>query len=138
MSKKIYLATSWRNPEQPHILKMLRDEGHLVYDFRDEETAFRWSDIDPRWLRWSPQEFRRALTHPKARAGFRKDRDAMLWANMCVLLTPCGRSAHLEAGFMAGQGKRVAVLLRQGEAELMYCLLGDLCVSEKELLEALD
>jgi len=32
---RIYLASSWRNEEQPFLVKMLEAEGHLVYDFRN-------------------------------------------------------------------------------------------------------
>ena len=36
---------------------------------------------------------------PEVVAALRKaDLDAMLWAETCVLVLPCGRSAHTEAG----------------------------------------
>ena len=40
-----------------------------------------------------------------------------------LLLLPCGRSAHTEAGWMKGAGKRVVVYIPEmQEAELMYKL----------------
>jgi nucleoside 2-deoxyribosyltransferase len=46
--------------------------------------------------------------------------DGMEWADACVLVLPCGRSAHLEAGWFAGKGKPVFVLTFDGEEpELM-------------------
>jgi hypothetical protein len=32
---KIYVASSWRNAEQPEIVGLLRDLGHEVYDFKN-------------------------------------------------------------------------------------------------------
>jgi nucleoside 2-deoxyribosyltransferase len=47
--------------------------------------------------------------------------DALNAADVTVLVLPCGRSAHLEAGYTAGQGKPVVILLDQTfEPELMY------------------
>ena len=45
----------------------------------------------------------------------------MRWADACVLLLPCGASAHLEAGWFSGAGKPVAVVAPEiREPELMY------------------
>jgi len=43
-------------------------------------------------------------------------------ADVCVLLLPSGRSAHLEAGYFVGAGKHLFVLLADSaqEPELMY------------------
>jgi DNA (cytosine-5)-methyltransferase 1 len=46
---KIYVASSWRNEQQPEVVKALRDAGHEVYDFRnpsETDKGFAWSDID--------------------------------------------------------------------------------------------
>lgn len=140
---RIYVASSWRNIEQPEVVEMLRADGHEVYDFRRPHlgpgargVGFHWRDIDPEWGAWTPEQFRDALTHPTARDGYMSDRAGMDWAECCVLVTPSGRSSHLEAGFMAGQGKPVIVLLRPGEPELMYDLLTTLCTTFGELLKA--
>ncbi len=53
---KVYLASSWRNPYQPAVLKALRDAGHEVYDFRhpsDEDEGFKWKNVDERWEDWT-------------------------------------------------------------------------------------
>lgn len=146
MSRRIYLASSWRNERQPAVLKALRTAGHEVYDFRNPapgNTGFQWSSIDPDWQSWSPALFRGSLMHPVAVEGEGLDRRGMDWADTCVLLLPCGRSAHLEAGFMAGAGKDVHVLVEERcEPELMYRLMGEpwkqLHVSLAELLRELE
>lgn len=141
---RIYLASSWRNAAQPALVEYLRGAGHEVYDFRHpnlgrgQENGFRWSDIDPEWQSWSPEQYREALRHPIAVEGFAADKGGMDWADTCVLLLPCGRSAHSEAAYMAGQGKRTIVVLQRGEEpELMYGLFGHLVTTYAELLELL-
>ena len=53
------------------------------------------------------------------------------------VVLPCGRSAHLELGHAVGRGKKTAVLLTDGEPELMYRMVDHLVVSVDELLSAL-
>ena len=139
---KIYVASSWRNERQPEVIRSLRRRGHEVYDFRNPSPAdggFRWDEIDPGWQNWSPEDYRTALTHPKAERGFRNDDDAMLRADAFVLLMPCGRSAHLEAGWAIGQGKPTCILFEtQDEPELMYKLADRLALTLAEVLDWID
>ncbi|HRF08525.1 MAG TPA: hypothetical protein PL193_07765 [Xanthobacteraceae bacterium] len=142
MSKRIYAASSWRNPLQPEIVQALRDAGHQVYDFRNPPSGvpgFAWSAIDPYWQSWCANTYRELLTtHPIAARGFLSDLRGMQWADTCLLILPCGRSAHLEAGWFCGQGKRCIVLTRDGEEpELMALLATDICVSLDEVLQVL-
>lgn len=135
---KIYVASSWRNLFQPAIVEFLRGLDQKVYDFRNPEagnTGFRWTDIDPDWQRWTPEQFVKGLEHPVAKAGFKLDLDAMRWADACVLLMPCGRSAHLEAGWFIGANKPTAMFLSNGEPELMYKLASTCVCSTEELKE---
>jgi nucleoside 2-deoxyribosyltransferase len=141
--RKIYVASSWRNPIQPAVVEFLRMVGHEVYDFRNPAPGnhgFAWSAIDPAWEGWTPERFRELLSHPTARAGFALDRDALDWCDTCVLVLPCGRSAHLEAGYACGQGKRVIFMLSQDgfEPELMYRLGDALVCGYAELQAALE
>ncbi len=120
---KIYVASSWRNDRQQEVVARLRAEGHEVYDFKNPEpyTGFAWSEIDPNWENWTNEEYFKALDHPRAVEGFKSDFDAMLWADVCVLVMPCGRSAHTEAGWMQGMNKPTIVLIEEkAEPELMY------------------
>jgi hypothetical protein len=146
---KIYLASSWRNTAQPALVAALREDGHEVYDFRNppNATGFAWKqvgydqdfiasgDVTPKDL----VTYRRALKHPRAVEGFKSDFDAMKWADTFVLLLPCGRSAHLEAGWAAGAGKPVHVLLSTDrfEPELMYLLCAEIHQEESILRHVL-
>ena len=137
---RIYLASSWRNKFQPSLLNVLRSHGHQVYDFRNppSSTGFKWSDIGLE-LPCSAQDYRHALlSHPRAAQGFMADFAAMRWADTCVLLLPCGRSAHLEFGWMAGAGKRTLILRQDGEEpELMALLADKICINITELVAEL-
>lgn len=134
--RRIYVASSWRNDFQAGVVRELRAAGHEVYDFKNPapgNAGFAWSAIDPDWLGWDPATFAGLIqTHPVAEAGFGHDKAALEWADTCVLVLPCGRSAHLEAGYAAGQGKRVIWWLRpeKFEPELMYLLGHDFVVGE--------
>jgi len=122
---RIYVASSWRNDYQPEVVRGLREVGHDVYDFRnptDGDHGFHWSEIDGDWKQWTVEQYINNLRNPIARDGFAKDYDAMCASDGCVLLCPCGRSAHLEAGWFIGRGKPTWILAAREEPELMYKL----------------
>ncbi len=138
---KIYVASSWRNKYYPEVVEALRAKGHEVYDFRNPPhggNGFRWTDIDEKALEWSFDEYSEGLHHPKAERQFKADLEALEWADTCVLVLPSGRSAHTEAGWMAGAGRRVFVYIPEmQEPELMYKLFDGVAGSMEDLLEAI-
>ena len=138
---KIYVASSWRNKYYPEVVEALRTKGHEVYDFRNPPhggNGFRWTDIDEKALEWSFDEYSEGLHHPKAERQFKADLEALEWADTCVLVLPSGRSAHTEAGWMAGAGRRVFVYIPEmQEPELMYKLFDGVVGSMEDLLEAI-
>ena len=80
-------------------------------------------------------EYLDALEHPLVEAEFRSDFDAMRRADICVLVLPCGASAHSEAGWMKGAGKKVVVYqVWEEEPELMYKLFDGICLNGMDLL----
>ena len=138
---RVYVASSWRNQYFPEVVKRLREAGHEVYDFRNPPhggAGFHWTDIDPNAPAWTYAQYAEGLHHPLAERQFQADIDALTWADTCVLVLPCGRSAHTEAGWMAGAGKRVlAYLPEMVEPELMYKLFDGVAGSLEELVEKL-
>ena len=138
---KIYLSSSWRNPYQPLVVKALREAGHEVYDFRNPSSGdegFKWKNVDGLWEKWSNDDYINALNHPVAERGFKNDFDAMAWADVCILLLPCGRSAHSEAGWMQGAGKPTYVILTEKqEPELMYKLFAGIFTKIEDLISSL-
>lgn len=137
----IYVASSWRNQYYPEVVKRLREEGHQVYDFRNPPhggTGFHWTDVDENAANWTFEEYAEGLHHPLAERQFEADLMALQKADTCVLVLPCGRSAHTEAGWMAGAGKRVIVYIPEMvEPELMYKLFDKVVGSLDDLVQSL-
>lgn len=126
---KIYVASSWRNYLHAVVVASLRAAGHEVYDFRNPkqgDSGFSWKLIDPNWQMGgavTPEQHVKMLQHPIAQAGFKNDMDALRSCDVCVLVLPCGRSAHLELGWAVGAGKRTYVLEPEPiEPDLMYLM----------------
>ena len=138
---KIYVASSWRNQYYPEVVKRLREEGHEVYDFRNPPHGghgFRWTEVDENAMDWTFEQYAEGLHHPKAERQFAADLEALEWADTCVLVLPSGRSAHTEAGWMAGAGKRVIVYLPEMvEPELMYKLFDQVVDNLDDLVQSL-
>ena len=137
---KIYVASSWRNKYQQSVVSILRAIGHEVYDFRNPphgKGGFSWNDIDPNWDKWTTSEYRAALEHPVSVNGFESDFNGMKWADCCVMVLPCGRSAHSEAGWFAGMGLRTYVFSpEKEEPELMYKIYDGIFATIGELADA--
>ena len=138
---KIYVASSWRNQYFPDVVERLRAEGHEVYDFRHPPhggNGFKWTTIDPNAPNWTFDEYKEGLKHPLAQRQFQADLEALAWADTCVLVLPCGRSAHTEAGWMKGAGTKTVVYIpKMEEPELMYKLFDAVVDSIDALLQQL-
>ena len=138
---RIYLASSWRNDKQQKTVKFLENLGHEVYDFKNPPHGlggFQWSDLDKNWKNWDPVAYRDNLLKSHiAAAGYLSNFRAMKWCDTCILLLPCGRSAHLELGWCSGAGKRTIIFIDDGEPELMNLLADDIVVNYVELTEVL-
>lgn len=129
MPKNIYVASSWKNNFQPLAVTKLREHGYEVYDFRNPyfgEKGFTWDRIweifDHDWQNATLDEFVDALKNPVAEQGFNLDFNAMQKADACVMVMPCGNSAHLEAGYFVGAQKPLLIWIPDGkfQVELMY------------------
>jgi hypothetical protein len=137
----IYVASSWRNPLQTAVVAALRSLEIDVYDFRNPapgNNGFGWKEIDGGWQSWTPEQFKDALRSSIAKRGFALDANAVDAADALVLVLPCGRSAHLEAGVAIGKGKPTAILmLERAEPELMYNWT-TVCTSMDQLFDWVD
>jgi len=139
----VYVASSWRNTRHREVVAALRWHGIEVYDFMTAETAFTWCDAGLEVDNSASGEsvaladYLTALEHPRSIEGFASDFAAMERADACVLVLPCGRSAHLELGWAVGQGKRTAILFdAPGPVvpELMYRMVDYLAPTLADLL----
>lgn len=108
--RRIYVASSWRNPLLDQVVDALRRAGHEVYDFR-EDTGFSWAEVRAGGAEATGEEVFDALGHEAARAAWQRDHAALAWADTVVLVLPAGSSAHLELGWAAGTGREAFVLV---------------------------
>jgi hypothetical protein len=135
----VYVASSWRNPMQDAVVATLNAAKIDCYDFKAPEggTGFHWSEVGVQSSGETPEAYLDGLKHPRALAGFDSDWAAMAKADACILVLPCGRSAHLEAGWMIGQHKPTAIYLTERPMvtpELMYLMADLVTPSMMELL----
>uniref|UniRef100_A0AB33IWX6 Uncharacterized protein n=1 Tax=Prevotella sp. GTC17254 TaxID=3236794 RepID=A0AB33IWX6_9BACT len=119
-------------------------QGYDTYDFKHPEdneiSGFSWALVDKNYSNWTCNDFQKGLRHPEAVNAFEKDFHAMQEADCCVLLLPCGRSAHSEAGWMKGQGKKVFILdlSERPTPELMYRMFDAYVTRPIDLVEAIE
>jgi hypothetical protein len=103
-AKKIYLIGSLRNPAIPLIANQIREAGFDVFDdwFAAGPEADDW---------WQKYEKQKGNDYPAALAGYAAthvfdfDYHHLVRADIGVLVTPAGKSGHLELGYLLGQGK---------------------------------
>jgi hypothetical protein len=148
---KIYVASSWRCEYQQAVVYRLRTLGHEVYDFRGAGTGwgeddgpdggFHWTEVDPEYKTW-PQDIPRyiaGLNHPRAIEGFDRDMSALIRCNACILVNPCGQSAHAELGWACGAGKLTAAFCPAiREPDLMLKMASLITDKWEDILEWLD
>lgn len=137
----VYVASSWRNDMYTAVTAALTSAGIPHYNFRDK--GFHWGDVDLNVREIDGVEvteidsYLRAINHPRAVEGFRRDMEALERASHVVLVLPCGRSSHLELGWAAGTGAETAILLEGGDMvrpELMYKMVNHLSTGIFDLL----
>lgn len=147
---RIYVSSSWKNEHQPILVEELRNRGHEVYDFRHPngrndrnvwETYFERLGMIEHYNKGTigAMDFRESLEDKEVLNRFNDHYNAMLQSDICILLLPCGRSSHVEAGFMKGLGKRVFVLdpCFNVTPELMYLCFDDYYYDQDALLNQL-
>lgn len=133
---KVYFASSWKNAS---LLRTYAElfRRHLIhlYCFCEEgdgQVHFNWPDI----LDVNKENGISCLGYEISEDAFRVDFNALQWANTCVLFNPCGRDAHLEAGFMKGKGGKLYIvgLWPNGEFSNMYHM-ADKLFDYKDIME---
>lgn len=138
--RKIYVASSRRNKRYLDVVHVLRDRGFDAYDFMmpyGDAPGIAWPcGLD--WKSWTPAEYIRELNAEPAAGQFRLDLGALDEADACVLVLPCGRSAHLELGRATATKPTVILLDDESEPELMYAMVGKICATIPEVYHYLE
>lgn len=138
---KIYIATSWKNADVALVMAdLLRLDGHLVDCFCDEKSGrfvFDYREIDD----CENLDAISFLEDARSQKAFEEDKKWLDWAEIVLMILPCGNSAHLEAGYARGCGKKVYIFghFKKGSFDVMYGFADNLFRSEQldELREIL-
>lgn len=135
---KVYLLSSLKNPRLPHIGNAIRAFGFEVFD--------HWwgggPEADDWWQRYETirgRSYSEALYDHYAQHIFTYDLGHLNSSDIGVLVLPCGKSGHLELGYLVGQGKPTYVLFN-GEPErydVMYLFATKIFFDEESLLREL-
>lgn len=130
----IYLIGSLRNPEVPKLSKALREQGHEVFDdwyAAGEIADDSWRDYE----RGRGRSYVEALSGLAAEHVFSFDRFHLERADTGILVTPAGKSGHLELGWLLGRGKRGYILLDDPERwDVMYKFADGIYLNIEDLL----
>ena len=137
---KIYIASSWKMAEWVIAWKtQLKSLGYEVDAFCDDSDGryvFHFSEIgNP-----SDLDAINFIVDERSQKAFREDKKWLDWADVCLLILPAGKSAHLEAGYAKGQGKLLIIWQNKfpkGEFDVMYGfadLITDSCGAVIEFL----
>lgn len=138
---KIYIASSWKNGQLAvDLASVLRGDGHGVDCFCEAKPG-RYT-FDARELPGHENlNAKTALGRAEFQRAFEQDKLMLDRSDTVVLVLPCGKSAHLEAGYAKGQGKLLYIWgeMPAGDWDVMYGFADGLFEFAElgELIEAL-
>lgn len=134
----IYLMGSLRNPDIPNTAATLRDWGHEVFD----DWFAAGPEADDHWRLYEEgrgRSYIEALDGHAATNIFGLDYHHLNRAHAGVLQLPAGRSAHLELGYLLGQGKPGFILLDDPDRwDVMYKFATAICLGFDDLKKAME
>ncbi len=134
---KIYLIGSLRNPQIPAIAARFRQVGFDVFDdwFAAGPNADdHWRDYE----RGRGHSFAEALNCYAAGHVFAFDLFHLTQADAVVLISPAGKSAHLELGWALGRGKHGYIVCADPERyDIMYKFATGVCADVGSCIDAI-
>lgn len=110
----IYISSSWKNRDRVRkIAVSLRSIGHDVYDFTDpscrtcpEIPPERFTELfDPEIHKYSEY-----IKIPEYMEAVNCNRKSIEWADLIILLLPCGNDSHADWALGVGMGKKSIVV----------------------------
>lgn len=135
---KVYVMGALRNPRVPELANKIRAFGFEVFD----DWYSPGPDADEYWQAYEKQRGRtylEALRGAHAQDIYEFDKSHLDSCDFAVMVMPCGKSAHMEMGYLTGRGKMVFILF-DGEPDrydIMYLFAQDVFMNEDDLLHTL-
>jgi nucleoside 2-deoxyribosyltransferase len=133
----VYVMGSMRSTRVQEVAKALRERGYDVFD----DWISPGPEADDRWQAYEKargRTYAEALQGYHARHVFALDKKHLDRCDVGVLVLPAGKSAHIELGYLVGQGKTTYVLF-DGEPErydVMYLFATTVFTDLDDLLRA--
>lgn len=117
----VYMIGSLRNRKVVQtVAQELRETGYEVFD----DWLAPGPEADDQWKEYEESRgrtYEEALQGYAAQHVFEFDHHHLLRADIGLLVMPCGKSGHLELGYMLGYGKRAYVLMDKPDRwDVMY------------------
>lgn len=139
---KIYLASSWKNASLVQALaSYIRMNRHEVDDFTDNSNdrfVFSFNQLP----NIEEQTAKTVLEFPEVQRAFSEDKKWLDWSDVVIMVLPCGKSAHLEAGYAKGNGKKLIIYsfteFPKGEFDVMYGFADLITDDIEEIVEFLN
>ena len=135
---RVYLIGSLRNRERVQsVAEAVRGKGYEVFD----DWLAPGPEADDQWKEYEEargRTYEEALEGWAARQVFSFDHYHIRRSNIGILVLPCGKSGHMELGYMLGLGKQAYVLMDQPDRwDVMYKFATRVFFSQDALLEGL-
>jgi len=137
--KSVYIIGALKNKNIPAVATQIEKAGFEV--FADWFTP--GPEADQFLLKYAKERgwsYRQALDSYAARNTFEFDKAHLDRCDAAVLVAPAGKSAHLELGYVRGQGKPGYVLFdKEPERfDVMYRFVSDIFFSVEDLIVGLN
>jgi len=123
---KIYLASSWKNQgtvlDVSNALELRGFEVDAFCRSTGQRYSFHWSELVDSEDALKDYDVIDMLADPRTQQAFKEDKKWLDWSDCVVMILPCGRSSHMEAGYAKGQGKLLYIVgdMPKGEFDVMY------------------
>ena len=136
--KSIYLIGALKNAAIPLYGNQLRAEGYDVF----EDWISPGPDADTYLYEYEKQRghgYKEALRGYAAQHNFHFDKFHLDRCDMAIMIMPCGKSGHLELGYVIGSGKPGYILFEEEPArfDLMYNFATDVFFNMPDLIKEL-
>ena len=118
---KIYISTSWKNRLLVRKLaEILRSHVHEVFDFTDpscRKTYEAPQEMFPELFDPSQHIYSQYINREEWQAAVNENREAIKWADLIILLLPCGIDATADWALGVGMGKRTIIVGHPNKGE---------------------
>lgn len=118
---RIYISASWKNRLLVRKLaEILREYNHEVFDFTDprcRKTHETPPEMFPERFDPSRHIYRKYIDREEWRAVVNENREAIKWADLIILLLPCGIDATADWALGVGLGKRTVIVGHPNKGE---------------------